>query len=558
MKAFLVNRVGDFGFALGVFLLWTTFSTLNFHDTAEGSGILGQTMLSAAEPYAGVSPGVMTAICLLLFLGACGKSAQFPLHVWLPDAMEGPTPVSALIHAATMVTAGVYMVARLNFLFSLSAVAMTVVASVGALTAIFAATIGFFQTDIKKVLAYSTVSQLGYMFLGVGVGAYAAGIFHLMTHAFFKACLFLGSGAVIASMHHRQDMKDMGGLAKHIPWTYRTFFISTLAIAGVPGLAGFFSKDEILWKAFDNGNTLIPGWILWLVGATAAGCTAFYMFRLTWQIFSGEYRGAGDEHAHADAHAAEAAHGHDADHGHGHDAHAADEDAHGHHGGGMPAPEDWRMTLPLVILAFLAIVGGYVGVPAALGGNDGFHHFLAPVMAVAEPRLHWLSAANDGHGSGLHSHTGEYVLMLASVLVALGGIALATRIYRNRYRSPEEEQAMYGAKLWRVLYNKYFVDEGYFRFIIHPFVALCRFLARFDGKVIDGAVNLAGFLLKLVAWTSGAIDKYFVDGAVNGIAAVIGWSGGRVRRIQTGRIQNYVLGAMAGCIAVILLVIILK
>jgi NADH-quinone oxidoreductase subunit L len=449
---------------------------------------------------------VVTLVCILFFAGAAGKSAQLPLYVWLPDAMAGPTPVSALIHAATMVTAGVYMVARLNFLFAFSPTAMTVVACVGALTAVFAATIGFFQTDIKKVLAYSTVSQLGFMFLGVGVGAFSAGVFHLMTHAFFKACLFLGSGSIIYALHHRQDLADMGGLRKVLPWTFWTFAASTVAIAGIPGTSGFFSKDEILWKAFDNGSTLVPGWVLWGAGVAAAACTAFYMTRLVAMTFFGTPR--------ADAHTL-------------------------HH-----AKEYRAMTVPLAVLGVLALVAGFVGVPESLGGGNAFEHFLAPVFERSEAHLKWLSAG--GGGGGLHSHAGEYVLMAIAVVVAVGAIALAWRVYGQRYRAPEDEAGLVGRGLHRVIANKYYVDEGYDRAVVRPFLALSRGAARFDKVAIDGVVNGVGFLTKVVAWINGGIDKVFVDGTVNLLAQATLAIGQRLRRIQTGRIQSYVVGIMAG------------
>ncbi|MBM4396517.1 MAG: NADH-quinone oxidoreductase subunit L [Deltaproteobacteria bacterium] len=525
MKAFVVNRIGDFAFIIGMgLLLWAVVGTWTEAGqfVAGGPGSAAQPTLLfrdlealmrdaafrdafLAKQVFGIP--VVTLVCVLFFVGAAGKSAQLPLYVWLPDAMAGPTPVSALIHAATMVTAGVYMVARLNFLYVHSPVAMTVVATVGALTAVFAATIGFFQTDLKKVLAYSTVSQLGYMFVGVGVGAFSAGVFHLMTHAFFKACLFLGSGSIIYAMHHRQDLRDMGGLRKVLPATYLTFLASTIAIAGIPGTSGFFSKDEILWRAFDNGNTLVPGWVLWAIAATAALFTAFYMTRLLLMTFFGEPRA--DEHTLHHAH------------------------------------EHKRMTIPLYVLAFLALVGGFVGVPAALGGSNRFEHFLAPVFAAGQ-HLTWLSAANDGHGSGLHSHAGEYVLMAFAVVLGLAGIYAAWRLYGRRYMAPEQEAATFGAGLHRVLANKYFVDEGYWRFVVNPLLATTRFLARFDKLVIDGVVNGVGFVTKLVAWINGAIDKVFVDGAVNGMADATLAIGRRVRRVETGQVQAYVVGIMGG------------
>ncbi|HXX36206.1 MAG TPA: NADH-quinone oxidoreductase subunit L, partial [Thermodesulfobacteriota bacterium] len=335
-KAFVVNRVGDFGFLLGMFLLFIHFGTLHFSDIF-GALQKNPHMLDTATA---------TTITILLFIGACGKSAQIPIYVWLPDAMEGPTPVSSLIHAATMVTAGVYMVARCNVLYSLAPISMAVVAIVGVATAIFTASIGFCQNDIKKVLAYSTISQLGYMFLGVGVGAYSAGIFHLMTHAFFKGLLFLGAGSVMHALSGELDMRKMGGLRKKIPYTFWTFFIATLAIAGIPGLSGFFSKDEILWQAFSSPHGY---WLLWAVAALAAGMTAFYMFRALFMTFFGQSRV--DEHV-------------------------------AHHVHESPK----IMTIPLMVLAVLSIIGGYIGVPHILGGANHIHEFLAPVLGGgAEP-----------------------------------------------------------------------------------------------------------------------------------------------------------------------------
>src|SRR5437667_3339669 len=333
-KAFIVNRIGDWGLSIGVMLIFVTFGSLEFKVVGEK---VREGVMSGALH---VSDPVLTAIALLLFIGAMGKSAQIPLYVWLPDAMEGPTPVSALIHAATMVTAGVYMVARSNFIYQMAPQAMTVVAVIGAVTAFFAASIGLVQNDIKRVLAYSTVSQLGYMFLALGVGAFAAGIFHLMTHAFFKALLFLGSGSVIHALHHEQDMRKMGALKNKIPVTFWTMFAGTLAIAGTPFLAGFFSKDEILWKAFSSNQGHV---LLWLLGAAVAGMTAFYMFRLIFMTFFGESRV--DHHTE-------------------------------HHIHESPR----SMTVPLIILAIGSVVAGYVGFPAWLGGNNAFEKFLDPVF----------------------------------------------------------------------------------------------------------------------------------------------------------------------------------
>ena len=360
-KAFITNRIGDFGFLIALFLLIKHFGTLQYNEVF--------TKLSAYPVEA--SAGLLTAIGLLMMVGASGKSAQIPLYVWLPDAMEGPTPVSALIHAATMVTAGVYMVARSNAVFNRAPIALMVVAVIGTLTAIFAASIGILQTDIKKVLAYSTISQLGYMFMGCGVAAYGAGIFHLMTHAFFKALLFLSAGAIIHGLGGEQDMRKMGGLRKYMPKTFWVMTVATFTIAGFPPLAAFFSKDEILWKTWASGNHM-----LWLIGVIAAGMTSFYMFRLWFMTFFGEYRG---EPA--------------ADSQHGHDSH----DSHGEHGHSGPHESPMIMIFPLIILAVLSFVGGWVGVPAALGGSDRFDHFLDPVFSTYAPHgdMHLVALSSE-------------------------------------------------------------------------------------------------------------------------------------------------------------------
>lgn len=460
-KAFIMNRIGDFGFLLAIFLIWTTFGTINFAEIEP---------MAQAYP---IGAGVITAICLLLFTGATGKSAQLPLYTWLPDAMAGPTPVSALIHAATMVTAGVYMIVRSNFLFSLSPDAMLVVAWIGALTALFAATIGLVQTDIKKVLAYSTVSQLGFMFLACGVGAYTAAVFHLMTHAFFKGLLFLGSGSVIHGMSDEQDIRLMGGLKSKMPTTYVTFLIGTLAIAGIPGLAGFFSKDEILWKTYESHHI-----VLWGIGITAAFCTAFYMFRLLFLTFFGKFRGskAQEHHVHE-------------------------------------SPK--LMTIPLVVLAVLSAIGGYVGVPHALGGHNFFHDWLAPLI----------SEGGEMHGGEVHTGvpTAEYVLMVVSVLVALIGILLARSWYLGK-SATVESLGKSGAH--NLLYNKYWVDQIYDSVISQPLVKASEILAKY-------------------------IDQGTVDGAVNGVGATVSSFGGFVRRIQTGVTQNYAV--MMGMGTVVLL-----
>jgi NADH-quinone oxidoreductase subunit L len=454
-KAFLVNRVGDMGFFLGMAWVYAAFGTLEFAEVMGRAGSL--------------TPAVATGIGLLLFVGACGKSAQIPLYVWLPDAMAGPTPVSALIHAATMVTAGVYMVSRCAALYVAAPAALGVVATVGALTALWAATLALRQTDIKRVLAYSTVSQLGTMFLAAGVGAFSAAIFHLMTHAFFKALLFLGSGSVIHALSGEQDLRRMGGLRRHLPVTYGTFLVATLAIAGVPGLSGFFSKDEILWKAFGADNPYhLGGPVFWLVGTVAAGLTAFYMFRLVFLAFFGEAR--------YDAHTAEHVH------------------------------ESPRvMTVPLVALGVLSVVGGYVGIPKVLSlGADlnVFEHYLAPALPGAG------HAAAAGHHAGL-----ELGLMAAALGVAGFGIYLAYRFYRVAPAIPARLAARFPA-LATLLENKYYVDEMYDRFVVRPCVRTCEALRTFDGKVVDGFVNGAG----VAADVSAQILKLFQTGYVRNYA----------------------------------------
>jgi NADH-quinone oxidoreductase subunit L len=469
-KAFVVNRVGDFGFLLGLLTLyWTLGSehgiwTLNFVEIAKHGHLLGAGSL------------VVTVITLCFFLGATGKSAQIPLYTWLPDAMEGPTPVSALIHAATMVTAGVYMIGRMNGLFAMAPDTMMTIAIVGAATAIFAATIGLAQNDIKRVLAYSTVSQLGYMFLAMGVGAFTAGIFHLMTHAFFKACLFLGSGSVIHALSGEQDMRYMGGLRKHMPYTHATFLIATIAIAGIPGLAGFFSKDEILWWAF--GSTR-GHWLLWLVAACAAGMTAFYMFRLVFMTFYGKERLT-------------------------------------HHAKHHLHESPFVITLPLMVLAVLSLFGGYVGVPAILGGANHIHHFLEPVFGHAS-ETYGLSA----HGS----HAAEYGLMGISVGIAVVGIALAYIMYLKSPELPGRFVASFQG-LHRAVFNKWYVDEIYDALFVNPTKRLGTFLWKgFDVVVVDGIVNGAG---KIVVACSKAL-----------------------RFTQTGYVHNYAMSMAVGAIVIV-------
>ena len=510
-KAFIVNRIGDWGFILGVFLIFFTFGTLDFGEVAEAASAMPAETAAAGF-------GVLSAICLLLFVGAAGKSAQIPLYVWLPDAMEGPTPVSALIHAATMVTAGVYMVCRNAVLFTHAPMVMEVVAVVGVLTALMAATIGLVQTDIKRVLAYSTVSQLGYMFLAAGVGAFAAAAFHLMTHAFFKALLFLGSGSVIHGMNEEQDMRRMGGLWRRMPVTFAAMLVGAVAIAGIPPLAGFFSKDEILYRTFLHSP------LLWAVGAVTAALTAFYMFRLINMTFLGAYRGPA-----WDAGGGEQPHGEDAAHGTG--------GGRAWHG---PHESPRLMTAPLVLLAIGASVAGFVGVPAALGGGAAIEHFLEPSFTVEGAH-----AAEHAHHL---SHAAEIGLMALSVAIALGAIGFAWRNYVSR---PEAAAEMAGrwAGAHRVLTNKYYVDELYDATAVRGTTSGARSLWRFDGAVVDGAVNGAGWTTVALAWISHVLDKYLVDGLVNLVGWICREGSYGFRRFQTGLIQNYAFATLVGVFA---------
>ena len=480
-KAFITTRIGDFGFTIGILLLFWTFSSVDFGTVfAKAANMPAESATQA---------GVLTWICLLLFAGAIGKSAQLPLYVWLPDAMEGPTPVSALIHAATMVTAGVYMVARMHPLFSRAPIAMFVVALVGAVTAFYAATIALVQTDIKKVLAYSTVSQLGYMFLGCGVGAYAAGIFHLMTHAFFKGLLFLAAGSVIHAMGGEQDMRLMGGLRKQIPATYWTMFIATLAIAGIPGFAGFFSKDEILDAAGSGPHANIT---FWLLGLAAAGLTSFYMFRLIFLTFFGKPRF--DEH-----------------------------EVHVHE-----SPRN--MTVPLMILAFLSIVGGWFAAPHLLGKTDYFDAFLHPVFSAygvqsgIEQGASLAGAAGEAGGISpspamelLHALTGP------PVVLAIIGLLVAWWFYIHRPDAPKKlAERVHG--LYTLLLNKYYVDEIYAILFIRPFL----------------------WISTNVLWH--VVDERVIDGTVNGFADVARDAGGQARELQSGNARSYATWVVIGAV----------
>jgi NADH-quinone oxidoreductase subunit L len=464
-KAFIVNRIGDFGFLVAMFLMFAYIGSVDFAH------------VSQAAVAGGLAPSIVTGICLLLFLGAAGKSAQIPLYVWLPDAMAGPTPVSALIHAATMVTAGVYMVVRSNALFRLSPTAMMVVATVGALTALFAATIGIRQWDIKKVLAYSTVSQLGFMFIGVGVGAFTAGLFHVVTHAFFKACLFLGSGSVIHAMSGEQDIRSMGGLRKKIPITYWTFLIATIAIAGFPPFAGFFSKDEILASALANPYFPQPFNIfIWVLGTTAAFCTAYYMFRLVYLTFFGEFRGTHEQE---------------------------------HHLHESPA----SMTIPLIVLAFLSIVGGMI-----LGWPH--HHFLAAWLAPIFPEMHGVPEAQYEI-----SPNTEYILMFVSSAIAALGTWLAYQRFFKRGLAADAEFAERSPAIAAGMENKWYVDEFYGKVIVRPVERLSTILWKVVDATIDGIAALIGYITAAI----GDLLRFF----------------------QTGNVRNYALMFFAGVVVFI-------
>ena len=480
-KAFITNRVGDFAFLIALFLLIKHFGSLQY-----------DTVFQALSAYpVESSAGLLTAVGLLMMVGASGKSAQIPLYVWLPDAMEGPTPVSALIHAATMVTAGVYMVARSNAVFNRAPIALMYVAVIGTLTAIFAASIGILQTDIKKVLAYSTVSQLGYMFMGCGVAAYGAGVFHLMTHAFFKALLFLSAGAIIHGLGGEQDMRKMGGLRKYMPKTFWVMTIATFTIAGFWPLAAFFSKDEILWRTWASGNH-----VLWLIGLIAAAMTSFYMFRLWFMTFFGEYRGetAGD---------------------HDHDAHGS----HGDHRHGAPHESPMIMIAPLIVLALLSIVGGWVGVPAALGGSDRFNRFLEPVFSAHAPATmemasHAQEAGKDSESAHHEEETTERVFMGISVAAAAIGLLGAWFLYYKRTDLPAKMANAAGG-LYRLVYDKYRVDELYGAAVIRPILL-------FSTNVL---------------WKG--VDATLIDGTVNGSAAGAQEISDGIRHMESGNIRSY-------------------
>jgi NADH-quinone oxidoreductase subunit L len=639
-KAFITNRIGDFGFALAVFAVIATFGTTQY------GSVMSQ---AAGYPLERLGEwGLMSWIALGLFVGACGKSAQIPLYVWLPDAMAGPTPVSALIHAATMVTAGLYMLTRTNVIFQHSQTMMTVVAVVGALTAIFAATIGITQNDIKKVLAYSTVSQLGFMFLACGVGAFMIGIFHVMTHAFFKALMFLGAGSVIHGMHHEQDMRRMGGLRKYMPITYWTFMAGWVAICGIIPFSGFWSKDEILWNA--ASTTYVPGgWILWAVATLAATCTAFYMTRLMAMTFWGKERfldapagGQADE-AHAQAYT-EGDAPHDAptdsigyregdepetesaagstqaipaaragDHigKPRHDSHAQHSGGHAHHGAHMPHESPPSMWIPLVVLAVLATVGGFIGISPAftgghhVGGRLNIVNWLEPVIwnpvtrgfgketieerakgegkgaplpTASEPATasQGKRASDEGLATfpeeseapspygdhrfnlahaveeSLGSHTAaEWFFIFVSLVVAGFGILMGFLFYVWRPGLADAWARRLGP-LYRLSFNKYWIDELYGALFTRRTMDLSRGVYAVDSEVVDGAVNGTARLTRFISVVTGLFDKYVVDGLVNTIAGFIRVLMNPVlRAAQTGFAANYALVMVLGLVIAI-------
>ncbi len=477
-KAFIVNRFGDFGFGLGVIMIFLTFGTTYYEPVfGQVGGFANQTV-----NFLGYDVHLMTLIALLLFCGAIGKSAQMPLHVWLPDAMEGPTPVSALIHAATMVTAGVFMVARCNPIFSLSETALMVVALTGAITSLFSATIGLVQNDIKRIIAYSTISQLGYMFLACGVGAYTAGIFHLYTHAFFKALLFLCAGSVMHAMAGELDLQKMGGLKKYMPVTYFTMLLASLSIAGVPGFAGFFSKDEILWMAYSGPSPV--GKFVWLIGTIVAFLTAFYSFRLIFLTFHGKFRGTHEQEHHL-----------------------------------HESPK--VMTIPLVLLCLGAIFSGYVGVPNLIGGIFGIEHsnwvaeFMKPVL---------------GHPEGHGTHSEEWMVMGISVIAGFSGIGLAALFYLIKTDIPVKLAQQFNA-IYKVLFNKYYVDELYSFLIVRPTIWISE-------KVLIGIT-----------------DAKIIEAIVNGVPKGIGVLSQQLRKVQTGFLQHYAAIMAAGVLIIIALML---
>lgn len=464
-KAFIMNRIGDLGFLLGMILIFVTFGTTDFHT------VFSQAQQGFVPEQTLTTHSVITIITLLLFIGATGKSAQIPLYTWLPDAMAGPTPVSALIHAATMVTAGIYMVARSGVLYALAPISMYVVATVGVVTAVYAASIAITQNDIKKVLAYSTVSQLGYMFLGLGVGAFSASVFHVMTHAFFKALLFLGAGSVIHGLSGEQDIRNMGGLRKKMPITAITFLLATLAISGIPPFSGFFSKDEILSAAYQYNK------FFWLLGLIGSMMTAFYMFRLYYLVFMGEYRGSDKVHAHE-----------------------------------SPSV----MTIPLIVLAILATIGGFIGVPESLGGKSLIADFLHPVFATAEAKIIAVTSSDSKF---------ELMLMGLTVLVVIASIVYAHSKYIKHKDLPVAE----GQKIpsmHSLIYHKYYIDEFYAAVITRP-------------------------LDKLSIVLENVMELKIIDGIVNAVGRFTQWVGSKVRLLQTGNVDFYLFIMVIGLVLIL-------
>src|ERR1043166_7833413 len=574
-KAFITNRIGDFGFALAIFAVIVTFGSAPYTPVVEQA---------KAYPMEAIGHwGVLSWIALGLFIGACGKSAQLPLHVWLPDAMAGPTPVSALIHAATMVTAGLYMVTRTNVIFQHSQTMMLVVALIGAATAIFAATIGITQNDIKKVLAYSTVSQLGFMFMACGVGAFVIGIFHVMTHAFFKALMFLGAGSVIHGMHHEQDMRRMGGLKKYMPYTYWTFFAGWLAICGIIPFSGFWSKDEILWNAAATRHIPV-GWIVWLVGTIAATCTAFYMTRLMAMTFWGKEKFLGPQHSHSPEH----------------EVHNEEHPTAEHHTH-IPHESPRSMWVPLAVLAVLATIGGFVGISTAftggkhVGGRMNIVNFLDPILWNPTTRAFGTHEAVDSYGkplasvivgqaellnhevetaeapppygsegfnlahaveSTVHSETlTEWVFILISLAVAGIGIALGFLFYVKDTSLPDI-WARRLRPLYERSYNTYWVDEFFGITVTRRVMDAARGVFAFDSKVVDGGVNGAAWLTRLSSRITGGTDQYFVAGLVNAIAGfIMRLMSPLFRAAQTGLTQNYALVMVLGLVAALAVIL---
>lgn len=465
-KAFIMNRIGDLGFLLGIFMIIQTFGSVEYLDVFS----------KAANGSFSINDNVIITITALLFIGAMGKSAQIPLYTWLPDAMAGPTPVSALIHAATMVTAGIYMVIRSNVLYSLAPATLGVVGGIGLLTAVVAASIGLYQNDIKKVLAYSTVSQLGYMFLALGVGAYTSAMFHVMTHAFFKALLFLGAGSVIHAMSDEQDIRNMGGLRKHLPITFWTFLIATLAISGIIPFAGFFSKDEILAHVFEHNK------LMWGLGLVTSMMTAFYMFRLLFVTFFGKFRGTHEQE---------------------------------HHLHESPA----SMTVPLMILAVLSAIGGFMNIPHALGGGESLSHFMAPLFELSKQ-------VNPDLFEGHLDHSTEYILMGVSVGAAVLSILFAYNLFISKNTVPAADKDVKGFA--KVLQNKYYVDELYEAVFVNPMRKLSNLLYSFGEFLIDLVVNGTGRLVQFSAGRLRLLQSgetgFYVFAMVIGIVVILAWN----------------------------------